>query len=81
MQCLEFSLFSPFFRFGFFFFLSKLEISWMLGLNSEMVLTGNCSFTDIKVFVCVCVDMMTEVLFLQDIKNTVLICALGISKK
>lgn len=56
----------------------------MLGLSSEMIQVGNCSFTDIKfakkLILCVCVDVMTEVLFLQDAKNTDLIHALGINK-
>lgn len=57
----------------------------MLGLNTEMILVENCSFTDTKfakkLVLCVCVDVMTEVLFLQDTENIDLICALGINKK
>lgn len=84
MQCLECSLLSPFFPFVLFFFF-KLEISWVLGLSSEMILTGNFSFTNIKfakkLTFCVHIDVMTEVLFLQDTKYTDLLCTLGINKK
>lgn len=56
----------------------------MLGLNSEIILIGNFSFTNIKfakkLTFCVRVDVMTEVLFLQDTKYTDLLCTLGINK-